>query len=1058
MQRSLLILGLLSGILLPGSWATRSLGTQLSSPAPRTQSPQPQSSQALLDLGLQQLHRGQLAAAERSLQQALTESANPKPTLRSQPQPVQPAAIHLALGELQQRRGQYRQALATFRLALDLAQSPALVPLQIAAHNGIGDVLASQGEYAAAEVSLEKALGLAQAVKDRRGEAIARNVMAQIAANQGDYKLALDLNQQALAGFKGVGDRRLQGQTLSELGGLYHLQGQSARATAALNEGLDIAQDLGDPFGEVLALNGLAITQETLGSNAQGLTLELMDSLRLYQRPKPPSDPISPITPLVSPPTALERLEQALQMSKAFGLREVEGLSLGNLATAYRRSGRYGDALTVVQQALAISEEMGDRPARGRALQYLGNVKLDLGQFPEAKRAFQQSLELAKSLGLRDLELLVLNSLGEAQFRQQDFASALVTHRQVLLLSRRLGNRIAEANGLNNLGAAYIGLREPLKGLEQFQKALTLSEALGDRAGQANNLNNIGFVYGGFRNYAKAVQYYQRSLLITQTFADRPGESRTLANLGNTFAAQDKPQLAILFLKEAIKIHEAIRRNLRNLPQEQQARYAETVATTYRQLADILLNQDRVLEAQQVLDRLKLQELQDYLQATRSPGEVLIEQPAERDILKKYNALQTSTIQLGQELDRLQGIATAERTSAQQKRVTELVQLQADLNQQFNQFTERDDVVALVQQLSPKILRQTVDLTQLDSLRDDLRQLQAVLLYPLVLEDRLELILTTPDAPPLRRTVHLDRAVLNKAIAAFRTDLRDPTSNPQIQAQQFYRWLIQPLEAELKQAGAKTIIYSPDAQLRYIPLSALHDGQQWLSQRYQVNNITARSLTNFTHMPQPALKILAGAFVSGQFSVKGGDRAVTFQGLPYAGLEIQGIKSLIPGTNVLIDRAFSQDATTGHLQDYNVLHMATHAAFVPGAATDSFILFGNGEKATLKDIETWTLNKIDLVVLSACETGLGGKFGPNGEEILGLGYQFQNRGARATVASLWKVDDGGTRALMDGFYGGLKSGQWSKAEALRRAQVGLLKTQFSHPYYWSAFIMIGNGL
>ncbi|MEM7557016.1 MAG: CHAT domain-containing protein, partial [Cyanobacteria bacterium P01_A01_bin.84] len=132
----------------------------------------------------------------------------------------------------------------------------------------------------------------------------------------------------------------------------------------------------------------------------------------------------------------------------------------------------------------------------------------------------------------------------------------------------------------------------------------------------------------------------------------------------------------------------------------------------------------------------------------------------------------------------------------------------------------------------------------------------------------------------------------------------------------------------------------------------------------------------------------------------------------------------------------------------------------------------------------WTLNNVDLVVLSACETGLGG-FG-NGEEILGLGYQFQNRGVRATIASLWKVSDGGTQVLMNAFYSALK-GNITKAQALRQAQLALIKNddsvvgdkqrsqfsiellaaeteptqngkKFEHPYYWAPFILIGNGL
>ena len=102
---------------------------------------------------------------------------------------------------------------------------------------------------------------------------------------------------------------------------------------------------------------------------------------------------------------------------------------------------------------------------------------------------------------------------------------------------------------------------------------------------------------------------------------------------------------------------------------------------------------------------------------------------------------------------------------------------------------------------------------------------------------------------------------------------------------------------------------------------------------------------------------------------------------------------------------------------------------------------------------------VDLVVLSACQTALGGVVG-GGEEILGFGYQMQRTGAKAAIASLWTVSDGGTQALMDIFYGELSKAKFSKVESLRQTQLAMIrnsKSEFNHPYYWSVFILIGNG-
>lgn len=175
---------------------------------------------------------------------------------------------------------------------------------------------------------------------------------------------------------------------------------------------------------------------------------------------------------------------------------------------------------------------------------------------------------------------------------------------------------------------------------------------------------------------------------------------------------------------------------------------------------------------------------------------------------------------------------------------------------------------------------------------------------------------------------------------------------------------------------------------------------------------------------------------------------------------------------------------------HNIVHLATHGAFVFDSPDESFLLFGDGQIATLRSMGNWNLEGVDLVVLSACQTGVGGIDLSSGIEVLGLGYQLQWAKAKAAIASLWQVSDGGTQILMDAFYTALNNGH-SKAEALRRAQLALIREDTSvleevdrgigikptnpaeplnifaggnlegdlnHPYYWAPFILIGNGL
>jgi CHAT domain-containing protein len=588
-----------------------------------------------------------------------------------------------------------------------------------------------------------------------------------------------------------------------------------------------------------------------------------------------------------------------------------------------------------------------------------------------------------------------------------------------------------------------------------LQQALAIFQDIGFPDGEGRALRGLGRVYAALNQGDRALQSYQQAITIQQELGYRPDESQTFSDLGKLLAQQNQPELAIVFLKQAVNIREGIRGNIGELSEELQQSYTETVADSYRQLAELLLQQDRVLEAQEVLDLLKLQELEDYLRNVRG------------------------NLETAQKLDFWQPeeqiLALYDQWFAQNS------------DSQFNDFVNSPEVTALVTQLRRTARGQNLNPDQLAQLQDNLQSLDnAALLYPLILDDRVELVLVTPTSL-VRKTVELDRVKLNRAIANFRSDIANPSSNPLPNAQKLYQWLIQPIEAELETARVNTILYAADGQLRYIPLSALHDGKRWLIQRFTLNHITAASLTNFNQNSDRPLQILAGAYsdpqLSYQFQI--GEDQFSFNGLKFAGVEVETIAEDIPGTKTFFNKDFNRDNVEPRLGEHSIVHLATHAEFISGLPHESFILFGSGERVTLAEIDEWTLPDVDLVVLSACRTAASGELG-NGEEILGFGYQIQRTGAEAAIASLWTVDDGGTQALMNAFYTTLQNEGTTKANALQQAQLALIAgdkealggergiatvqsrfgedstasalNRLSHPYYWAPFILIGNGL
>jgi CHAT domain-containing protein/tetratricopeptide (TPR) repeat protein len=801
-------------------------------------------------------------------------------------------------------------------------------------------------------------------------------------------------------------------------------------------------------------------------------------------------------------PATLEKLQQDLARFRQEGDRARVGAVIACIGIVYRSMGQSTQALEYSQKALALLREVGNVPngeqrstARiweGRTLNNIGIVYYGLGQYAQALEYSQQALAIHREVGDRLWEGRVLsNNIGAIYYRLGQYSKALEFSQEALAIFKKVGNRSEEGWSLNNIGNIYSSLRQYPKALEFFQQALPINREIGRKFGEGHTLTAIGLVYWKLGQYPKALEFYQQALAINKQIGRKQLEGANLSLMGFLLEAQNQPELAIVFYKQSVNVTEAIRKDLRVLPKEEQQSFTETVAGTYRRLADLLLKQDRVLEAQRVLDLLKVQELEDYLRNVRgnnNTAQGLPNLPPEQQTWTSYEAILNKAMEIGKELTQLRQIKPENRATEQEQRIAQLVNVQQKIVENFNNFIESPEVLALVEQLNPKVRKGDLlnNLEQLIGLQDNLRNLQqkAVLLYPLILDDRIELILTTPDSPPIRRTVQVPKQQLNETIAAFRSALQNPTSDAKIPAQQLYNWLIKPLEAQLKAADAQTIIYAPDAQLRYIPLAALHDGQQWLVQRYRINNITAASLTELNTKPQRQMQVLAGAFATGRYNFTVGGESFDFAGLPFAGTEVENLAKTVPATTKFIDKAFTPQVTVPKMDDYTVVHLATHAAFVVGTPDDSFILFGNGERITLRDIQNWSLKNVDLVVLSACETGLGGKLG-NGEEILGLGYQMQRAGARAAIASLWSVDDGGTQALMDAFYTATENGNTTKAEALRQSQIALITGNYtslgqqrgvgveqrissslppqvvnrlSHPYYWAPFILIGNGL
>lgn len=344
--------------------------------------------------------------------------------------------------------------------------------------------------------------------------------------------------------------------------------------------------------------------------------------------------------------------------------------------------------------------------------------------------------------------------------------------------------------------------------------------------------------------------------------------------------------------------------------------------------------------------------------------------------------------------------------------------------------------------------------------------------------DHLELVLVTGEGLPVRYSIA--EATRSRVMSAASEFYREVTNRRKIDttsylpsAQQLYRWMIQPLRADLQGRGIQNLVFIMDGGLRSLPLAALHDGEEFLVQQYSFGLMPSLTLSDASYVDIKKKNLLA----------MGASEFLEHGPLPAVPIEIQTIMQEWGGQSFL-NQAFTFANLKSQLDkgSYGIIHLATHAEFRPGAPSNSYIQLWSDRKLHLDQIEQlgWDKQQVDLVVLSACQTALG-----NEEAEFGFAGFAVKAGVKSALASLWYVSDEGTLGLMTEFYGQLKTAP-IKAEALRQAQMamiagdirlegdrlylpavaegislpptlrGMQQTSLSHPYFWSAFTMIGN--
>ncbi len=791
---------------------------------------------------------------------------------------------------------------------------------------------------------------------------------------------------------------------------------------------------------------------------------------------------------------AVQLLKQGLTEATNGGDKLTQARIQRNLALVYQKQGKITLGNKAIAESLKIlqtGENLGNPKEVTRLLaqsmEVQGELQLALGESQTALDTWKKTAETYQKI--EDIGGINRSKINQAQALQK-----LGLYRQAIRTLTEVGNTlktqpdsIVKAKGLQSLGEALrvVGMLKPSQ--EILQQSLAVAEKLQVPDSIAATLISLGNLAYMEKETDKALDFYQR--------AAKEADSTTTqiqVNLNKLRVLVEQKQSS-----NASALANTINSNLAQLTPSQSSIYARI------NLAESLIKLGNKVDVSTVLatalaEARSIQDKRGESYALGSLGELYEENQQWEDARKlTQEALilaqgsNSADIayrwqwQLGRILkvqnNREGAIASyTEAVKTLKSLRSDLVAVSSDV-----QFSFRESVEPVYRQLVALLLQpnsegtkqedlakaratiESLQLAELDNFfRDaciDAKPAQidnidqtAAIFYPIILRDRLEVIVALPGQPLRNYSTPLPEEEINKTLNALRDSIIIPRLQLSIKnllfpAKQLYDWLISPVAGELAVSGVKTLVFVPDGAIRNVPLSALYDGKQYLIEKYSIGIAPGLQLID----PQPLVREKLNILAFGLSEAR-----QNFAALPNVKFELENIQKEISG-QVLLDEAFTNVNFQKAIESSSspVVHLATHGEF-SSDADNTFVLAWDERiparefAQLLRNEEGNKTNPIELLVLSACQTAEG-----DNRAALGLAGVAVRAGARSTLASLWFVSDRATSLLMSKFYQELTATQDTKAEALRQAQLSILQQKrLAHPYYWAAFILVGNWL
>jgi CHAT domain-containing protein/tetratricopeptide (TPR) repeat protein len=918
------------------------------------------------------------------------------------------------------------------------------------------------GRYAIKIVALREA---GEIDKNHAAAQILFDEARKLRAQQGapPKQAAIEKYQQALPLFEAAGNTYRQALTLLSIGNTYYRLNDVPKALEFFNQTLTVSAALQDPRLEAGA------------HNWAGGMLDLLGDVN----------------------KALDHFNRAFKSAGKGGWRLAEADALSNIGKIYSDLADWQKALEFYGQALPIFQSSPQlKQGQARTLNNIGIAYSRAGEQEKALEYLLQALPLHHDGGDKNSEIYTLNNIGRVYRLLGEFQKARTYYTQAQAVQKETGNRGVLADTLDQIGLSYLEEGHPEKAVEYTLQALEIQRGVGNPRREALAYMHLGAAYDRLGQTEKAFAQFTRALALMQDIGDLSTTARVLEGLARVEAGRGKLDDARKHIEESLALIETVRTRASNL--QMRSSYRASVDNAYEFYIDVLMQQHakdpslgRDAEALQASERGRARNLLDQLVESR----VNIRQGVDLGLLEKeYELTRLLNAKAQRELQLKANKGNAGDLARLRKEISsledEFQQVQAAIRQRSPEYSE----LTQPKPLGLKGIQQQLDADTLlleYSLGNERSYLWVIAhdsLKSYVLPKQEEIRTVAQQAYQSLTARSVVKSLETRAQRNARVAQAD--SEFQKAAADLSRMILAPAAADF---GSKRLVIVVDDALQYVPFAALSVSNQPLILRHEIVSLPSASafavqrqnLANREPAPKtlaviadpvfstsdPRLKLSAESVAQNSTrslehtaaSAVGGQLSIPR--LPFTRWEADQILAVTrAGSNLkaLDFRANRAMATSGELSKYRYVHFATHGYLDTTRAGLSAIVLslydeqGKPQDGFLRTHDIYNLKlPAELVVLSACETGLGKDV--RGEGLEGLTRGFMYAGARRVVVSLWNVNDKATATLMQRLYAGMLRTNKTPAAALRAAQIEMLRSgQWQAPYYWAAFVMQGE--